>query len=223
VTTFYEFINVEGQKGLKPSEVLRLMATKGNGIPSSRNSDSKLFSLDAIFKKLDPEERAFLSSLIDKDPVTGIYNRRKFNRDIELVAAMHKRSNKGSALLIMDIDHFKKFNDEHGHQRGDEALREVSQSIQRSLRDYDKIHIYRYGGEEFMVIISDVSLKDVRQIGDRIRKNVMTACPVTISVGISHYKELSEDLQSLVDHADRALYEAKKKGRNRVEVYSASK
>jgi diguanylate cyclase (GGDEF)-like protein len=198
------------------------MATKGNGMPASKDSDLKLFSLDTIFKKLDPEERAFLSSLIDKDPVTGIYNRRKFNRDIELVAAMHKRSNKGSALLIMDIDHFKKFNDEHGHQRGDEALREVSQCIQRSLRDYDKIHIYRYGGEEFMVIVGDVSLKDVFKIGDRIRKNVMAKCPVTISVGISHYKELSEDLQSLVDHADQALYEAKRKGRNRVEVYSAS-
>jgi two-component system cell cycle response regulator len=198
------------------------MATKGNGMPPSKNNDLKLFSLDTIFKKLDPEERAFLSSLIDKDPVTGIYNRRKFNRDIELVAAMHKRSNKGSALLIMDIDHFKKFNDEHGHQRGDEALREVSQCIQRSLRDYDKIHIYRYGGEEFMVIVADISLKDVFKVGERIRKNVMATCPVTISVGISHYKELSEDLQSLVDHADQALYEAKRKGRNRVEVYSAS-
>jgi diguanylate cyclase (GGDEF)-like protein len=198
------------------------MAIKGNGISVSRNGDLKPFSLDAIFKKLDPDERAFLTSLIDKDPVTGIYNRRKFNRDIELIAAVHRRTQKGSALLIMDIDHFKKFNDEHGHQRGDEALREVTQCIQRSLRDYDKIHIYRYGGEEFMVIIPDVSLKDVFQIGDRVRKNVMATCPVTISVGVSHYKELSENLQSLVDHADQALYIAKKKGRNRVEVYSAS-
>jgi diguanylate cyclase (GGDEF)-like protein len=101
-------------------------------------------------------------------------------------------------------------------------LREVTQCIQRSLRDYDKIHIYRYGGEEFMVIIPDVSLRDVFQIGDRIRKNVMATCPVTISIGVSHYKELSENLQSLVDHADQALYIAKKKGRNRVEVYNAS-
>jgi diguanylate cyclase (GGDEF)-like protein len=198
------------------------MAIKGNGITASKNNDSKPFSLDAIFKKLDPDERAFLTSLIDKDPLTGIYNRRKFNRDIELIAAVHRRTKKGSALLIIDIDHFKKFNDEHGHQRGDEALREVTQCIQRSLRDYDKIHIYRYGGEEFMVIITDVSLKDVFQIGDRIRKNVMATCPVTISAGVSHYKELSESLQSLVDHADQALYIAKKKGRNRVEIYNAS-
>jgi diguanylate cyclase (GGDEF)-like protein len=209
-------------KGLEPTEVLRSMATKGNGTNASRSSDLKPSSLDAIFKKLDPDERAFLTSLIDKDPLTGIYNRRKFNRDIDLIAAVHRRTKKGSALLIMDIDHFKKFNDENGHQRGDEALREVTQCIQRSLRDYDKIHIYRYGGEEFMVIIPDVSLRDVFQIGDRIRKNVMATCPVTISIGVSHYKELSENLQSLVDHADQALYIAKKKGRNRVEVYSAS-
>jgi len=198
------------------------MTAKGNNVGAPRNDDSKPFNLESIFKKLDPEERAFLTSLIDKDPVTGIYNRRKFNRDIELVAAMHRRTNKGSALLIIDIDHFKKFNDEHGHQKGDEALREVTKCIQGSLRDYDKIHIYRYGGEEFMVIVPDVSLKDVFQIGERIRKNVMATCPVTISVGISHYKELSENLQNLIDHADQALYEAKKKGRNRVEVYNVS-
>jgi diguanylate cyclase (GGDEF)-like protein len=187
---------------------------------SVRNNDVKPFSLEGIFKKLDPEERAFLSSLIDKDPLTGVYNRRKFNKDIELVAAMYKRTNQGSALLIIDIDQFKKFNDENGHQTGDEALRKVTDCIQKSLRDYDKIHIYRYGGEEFMVIILDVSLKDVFHVGERVRKNVMTSCPVTISVGISHYREVSENLQSLIDHADQALYGAKRKGRNRVEIYS---
>jgi len=186
-----------------------------------RNSDIKPFNLEGIFKKLEPEERAFLSGLIDKDALTGVYNRRKFNRDIELVAAMYKRTNQGSALLIIDIDHFKNFNDENGHQRGDEALRGVTQCIQRSLRDYDKIHIYRYGGEEFMVIILDVSLKDVFHIAERIRKNVMSSCPVTISVGISHYREVSDNLQSLIDHADQALYDAKRKGRNRVEIYSS--
>ena len=185
-----------------------------------RNDDIKPFSLEGIFKKLDPEERAFLSGLIDKDPLTGVYNRRKFNKDIELVAAMYKRTNQGSALLIIDIDHFKKFNDENGHQTGDEALRKVTDCIQRSLRDYDKIHIYRYGGEEFMIIILEVSLKDVFHIGERVRRNVKTSCPVTISVGISHYREVSENLQILIDHADQALYDAKRKGRNRVEIYS---
>ena len=187
---------------------------------SPRTNEMKSFSLEGIFRKLDPEERAFLTSLIDKDALTGVYNRRKFNRDIELVEAMYKRTNQGSALLIIDIDHFKKFNDENGHRRGDEALRSVTQCIQRSLRDYDKIHIYRYGGEEFMVIILDVPLKDVVHIAERIRNNVMSSCPVTISVGVSHYREVSENLQSLIDHADQALYDAKRKGRNRVEIFS---
>jgi diguanylate cyclase (GGDEF)-like protein len=177
-------------------------------------------SLDEILTKLDAEERSFLSSLIDKDPLTGIYNRRKFDRDIDLLVALYRRSSKGSGLLIIDIDHFKEFNDEHGHQQGDQILRIVSQCIVRSLRDYDRIHIYRYGGEEFVVILPDVTTEDVAKIGERIRLNVKKKCPVTISVGISHYKEISENLESLILHADHALYEAKRKGRDKVEVYS---
>jgi two-component system cell cycle response regulator len=179
-------------------------------------------SLEEIWTKLDAEERSFLSSLIDKDPLTGIYNRRKFDRDIELLVALYQRSSKGSGLLIIDIDHFKQFNDEHGHQKGDQILRIVSECIVRSLRDYDRIHIYRYGGEEFVVIIPDISTDDVVKIGERIRRNVKKSGPVTISVGISHYKEISENLQTLIHHADRALYEAKRKGRDRVEVYSST-
>jgi two-component system cell cycle response regulator len=177
-------------------------------------------SLEEILMKLDPEERSFLSGLIDKDPLTGVYNRRKFDRDIELLVALYRRSGKGSGLLIIDIDHFKKYNDEHGHQKGDQILKTVSRCIARSLRDYDRIHIYRYGGEEFVVILPDISTEDVTRIGERMRRSVKKTCPVTISVGISHYKEISENLQSLILHADHALYEAKRKGKDRVEVYS---
>jgi two-component system cell cycle response regulator len=179
-------------------------------------------SLEEILMKLDTEERSYLSSLIDKDPLTGIYNRRKFDRDVELLVALYRRRSKGSGLLIIDIDHFKQFNDEHGHQKGDDILRIVSHCIVRSLRDYDRIHIYRYGGEEFVVIIPDVSTEDVSKIGERIRRNVKKRSPVTISVGISHYREISENLESLILHADHALYEAKRKGRDRVEVYSTT-
>jgi diguanylate cyclase (GGDEF)-like protein len=177
-------------------------------------------SLEEILMKLDPEERSFLSGLIDKDPLTGVYNRRKFDRDIELLVALYRRSGKGSGLLIIDIDHFKKYKDEHGHQKGDQILKTVSRCIARSLRDYDRIHIYRYGGEEFVVILPDISTEDVTRIGERMRRSVKKTCPVTISVGISHYKEISENLQSLILHADHALYEAKRKGKDRVEVYS---
>ncbi|MGD2125892.1 MAG: GGDEF domain-containing protein [Desulfobacteraceae bacterium] len=178
-----------------------------------------VMTLEEILMKLDPEERSFLSGLIDKDPLTGVYNRRKFDRDIELLVALYRRTSKGSGLLIIDIDHFKKFNDEYGHQKGDQLLRKVSRCIARSLRDYDRIHIYRYGGEEFVVIVPDISTDDAIKIGERIRENVKKTCPVTISIGVSHYREISENLQTLIMHADDALYEAKRKGRDRVEVY----
>ena len=175
--------------------------------------------LEEIFAKLDQEERIFLSSLIDKDPLTGVYNRRKFDRDIELLAALYRRTNKGSGLLIIDIDHFKKFNDEHGHQTGDLVLKQVARCIAENLRDYDRIHIYRYGGEEFVIIIPDVSTKETVLIGERLRSKVKASCPVTISAGISHYQEISGDLQALIKHADNALYEAKRRGRDRVHVH----
>ncbi|MBW1976652.1 MAG: GGDEF domain-containing protein [Deltaproteobacteria bacterium] len=177
-------------------------------------------NLDEILSKLDPEEKDFIAALIDKDPLTGVYNRRKFDRDVELLVAVYRRTQKGSALLIIDIDHFKKFNDQYGHQRGDQVLIEVSKCIEQSLRDYDRIHIYRYGGEEFVVMIPDVTTKDAKKIGERLRQKVEKTCPVTISIGISHYREISDNLETLVSDADRALYQAKRKARNRVEVYS---
>ena len=175
--------------------------------------------LDLVLSKLDKEEKQFVSMLIDKDPLTGAYNRRKFDQDIALLEAISKRTDKGSSLLIIDIDHFKEYNDEHGHQEGDRVLREVTSVIEKSLRDYDKIHLYRYGGEEFVVIIPGVSAEDAMGIGERVRANVAADCPVTISIGISQYRTISESLDRLIQDADTALYEAKRKGRNRVEAF----
>ena len=176
--------------------------------------------LDDVLGKLSDEEKRFVSTLIDKDPLTGAYNRRKFDQDIALLEAMSKRTNRGSSLLIIDIDHFKEFNDKNGHQEGDRVLREVTEVIEKSLRDYDKIHIYRYGGEEFVVIIPGVTAEDAMRIGERVRANVASSCPVTISIGISQYRAISESLDRLIQDADTALYEAKKQGRNRVMAYA---
>ncbi|MBN1103880.1 MAG: GGDEF domain-containing protein [Deltaproteobacteria bacterium] len=175
-------------------------------------------NLDTILGKLDEEERRFVSTLIDKDPLTGAYNRRKFDQDIALLGAMYRRTQKGSSLLIIDIDHFKEYNDRNGHQAGDRVLRTVTLTIEQSLREYDKIHLYRYGGEEFVVIIPDITTGEAVGIGERLRANVEASCPVTVSVGISHYREISGSLDLLIQDADAALYEAKKEGRNRVVV-----
>lgn len=178
--------------------------------------------LEKILSKLSPEEQVFVSGLIDKDPLTGVYNRRKFDQDIGLVVAMSDRMNRGTSLLFIDIDNFKSYNDQYGHQKGDQALRDVTKAIENSLRDYDQIHIYRYGGEEFVVIIPDIKPKESFKIGDRLRENVKEACGITISIGISHYREISDDLQGLVNSADKALYEAKRRGRDRVVIFEES-
>ena len=182
-------------------------------------SNENHMSLESILDRLSPEEREFVSGLIDKDPLTGVYNRRKFDGNLELVIAMSDRSGKGSSLLMIDIDYFKKYNDEYGHQKGDQVLREVTMCIENNLRNYDKTHIYRYGGEEFVVIVYDITTGHAVTIGERLGENVKVTCGVSVSIGISHYTESSNTLQSLINNADSAMYEAKRKGRDRVEVF----
>ena len=100
--------------------------------------------LQEILRKLTAEEQNFISTLIDKDPLTGVYNRRKLNQDIHLLASISERRTKGCGLLIIDIDHFKKINDLVGHLEGDRILKEVVKCLKRILRSYDEMYIYRW-------------------------------------------------------------------------------
>ena len=175
--------------------------------------------LNTILEKLGQEEREFISTLIEKDPLTGVYNRRKFDNDIELLISMSERRTKGCGLLIIDIDNFKEFNDKYGHFKGDLLLKQVTKNIEKSIRNYDKIHIYRYGGEEFVVIIPDTTSNEALAIGERLRKKVKATCDVTISIGVSHYKELAGNINELITNADKALYEAKRMGKDKVSLY----
>ena len=174
--------------------------------------------LETILEKLEQKEREYISTLIEKDPLTGVYNRRKFDNDIELLISMSDRTTKGCALLIIDIDNFKDFNDKYGHFEGDLLLKKVTDNIERSIRNYDKIHIYRYGGEEFVIIIPDTTANEALTIGERLRKNVKDACDVIISVGVSHYKELAGNINELITNADKALYKAKRAGKDKVSL-----
>ena len=175
--------------------------------------------LEKVLDKLTEGEREFISTLIEKDPLTGVYNRRKFDNDIELLISMSERTTKGCGLLIIDIDNFKDFNDKFGHFEGDLLLQRVTQNIEQNVRNYDKIHIYRYGGEEFVVIIPDTTSHNALAIGERLRNSVKDSCDITISIGVSHYKELAGNINELITNADKALYEAKRKGKDKVLLY----
>lgn len=156
-------------------------------------------------------------AMANSDALTGLANRRRFERDID------RRSNQSgpTAVLMIDVDHFKVFNDTHGHALGDEVLRHVGTALQATFRDGDVP--YRYGGEEFCVLLPDTSPPEAMQAGERARGAIEAidlagGLRVTASVGVAltPAARVGEALEA----ADQALYEAKGNGRNRVEFAS---
>lgn len=160
-----------------------------------------------------------------KDGLTGAFNRRYFDIHIEQLAKKAAETGTPFCLVMIDIDYFKKVNDEYGHQAGDEVLRKVTGVIKDQLRITDLF--VRYGGEEFVVILSDVDLKTAMTIADRLRVAVSEIeislaglekpLHKTISMGVAEFNS-AEQVKKLVARADKALYAAKESGRNKIVV-----
>lgn len=175
-------------------------------------------ALTSIQEKLVMQE---ISACLD--PLTGIYNRRWMNNMFIRLLNRSKREHTPLFLLMIDIDHFKRYNDEHGHLAGDQCLRVVASALRDGLRATDLLA--RYGGEEFSVLLVDTNLKSCKAAAERLRERVcqrnikdrdgiQLPC-VSVSIGISQLDQ-NDSLEDLLDRADRCLYEAKKQGRNRV-------
>lgn len=151
------------------------------------------------------------------DALTAVPNRRAYDHKILEEFSRARRNLTPLAMLLVDIDHFKQFNDSFGHPAGDAALRAVARSLQAGLRPYD--FLARYGGEEFAIILPTTGLDDAVLVAERVRLLVaVTEFPyarLSISIGVA---QLETDLKTLVLAADRGLYQAKASGRNRVEV-----
>ncbi|MBV6657904.1 MAG: diguanylate cyclase [Devosiaceae bacterium] len=158
------------------------------------------------------------------DQLTGIGNRKRFDRAIDEVMVAAGATGKPFSLLVCDIDHFKKFNDTHGHQTGDQVLRLVGTTIKNTVGATGIA--CRYGGEEFCVILPETGVSAAQALADDIRQAVMgkelvkrstgeTLGRVTISIGVAEQTK-SDDVQSLIERADKCLYAAKDAGRNRV-------
>jgi diguanylate cyclase (GGDEF)-like protein/PAS domain S-box-containing protein len=176
----------------------------------------------------DISDKKLIEEISIKDPLTNIYNRRYFNEIIPKVLKSSKRDNSLFNFIMIDIDHFKKYNDTYGHQMGDEVLVDVTSAIKNSLNRADD-YCFRLGGEEFGVFFKSDTQENSYKIADRIRTNVeelkikhsksTTSNFVTISLGlISKNANDIKDLQELYKQADELLYKAKEQGRNRVVV-----
>jgi diguanylate cyclase len=158
------------------------------------------------------------------DPLTGLGNRKYFDRMIEMAVQHALAFNEPLSLLMFDIDHFKSFNDSYGHLTGDQVLRLVGMSLKQTIKGQDITA--RYGGEEFAVVLPNTALRQALTVADHIRRAVMAKelkkkstgeilGRVTISVGVSMLKP-GDDTDSLIERADACLYAAKRNGRNRV-------
>ena len=156
-----------------------------------------------------------------RDELTGLFNRRFFNRALQQELDRSRRYQEPVSLLMMDIDHFKDFNDTHGHPAGDQVLREVAQQMKQTGRTID--HLTRYGGEEFAVILPRASRDQALIAAERFRRVISehhfsgrNDLRVTISGGVATFPQDAADGLQLLEKADQALYIAKHEGRNRV-------
>ena len=157
------------------------------------------------------------------DPLTGLGNRKYFDRAFEIAVRTALANGEPLSLLMFDIDHFKSFNDSYGHLTGDQVLRLVAMTLKQTIKGQDITA--RYGGEEFAVVLPSTGLRQALTVADHIRRAVMAKelkkkstgeilGRVTISVGVSLLKP-GDDTDSLLERADACLYSAKRKGRNR--------
>lgn len=161
------------------------------------------------------------------DNLTGVRNAGAYYAQCEQYIRMAQRAERGFAVLFVDLDHFKKINDTHGHAAGDAVLRAVGQSLLLTVRDTDVVG--RVGGEEFSILLPDTDCDGAMELAERIRTRIEElqinqasgmALQATASVGVSICRDASHSIQSIQREADAAMYQAKAGGRNRVSLFS---
>ena len=167
--------------------------------------------------------REKLRDLSIRDPLTGLLNRRYMEESLERELHRARRREFTLGVVMLDVDHFKRFNDTFGHEAGDLVLRELGQFLRQNVRDSDIA--CRFGGEEFTLILPEASPGALLQRLEQLRAGVaglqvmhqgQPLGPITVSLGVATYPEHGETVESLLQGADRALYRAKREGRNRV-------
>ncbi len=183
-----------------------------------RNLENMLCALVYPLRNALMYRDAVRSSFID--PLTGVKNRAAMDNALLREVELCRRQSASMSIILMDLDHFKIINDQHGHAAGDTALRTVAQGTENSIRSSDML--FRFGGEEFLILLSYTRTDGALLLAERVRRQIekLEVAPgmdikLTVSIGVSSLRE-NENAKSLFERADKALYRAKQGGRNRV-------
>lgn len=151
------------------------------------------------------------------DGLTGVYNHRHFHEMLDWTINHLRRFPQAFSLFMIDADHFKQYNDTNGHVEGDKALCGLARLFEQSVRDIDMV--FRYGGEEFAIILSQAQVLDAEKIGQRLVETARKKLPITISIGLAAFPTHAQTKKDLIIRADKALYRAKELGRDRLCVF----
>ena len=165
------------------------------------------------------KENNSLKGLVYKDSLTKLYNQKFLQEELERKIQSHKRYGEEFSVLFIDVDHFKRVNDNNGHLVGSKILVQLGDLIKKNLRRTD--YAFRYGGDEFVVILSQSKLKQAKTAAEKIRKAVegesfSEGLKITVSVGIAGVPHHIDTAEGVLKMADEAMYEGKKQGRNTV-------
>ena len=199
--------------------LLSPVVTNGNDIKFAATyyvSIIAVMAFNYVFAARTREHSLQLQILNTHDPLTGVKNRRALQTKLDEVVVMQQRHPQPTSLILFDIDHFKQLNDKHGHLVGDNILRQVAVTISRRIRATD--NLYRYGGEEFVVITERANVQEAAKLAEELRQAIHTCeelaqYAVSISLGVAQY-HINESGVDWIARADRAMYQAKASGRN---------
>lgn len=192
-------------------------------LPGESSPFQTFVTMHDISARKETEER--LKQQATHDPLTGLYNRKELETRLTREIARCIRYNHRLSVFMLDIDHFKRVNDQYGHQIGDTVLTNLTSLLERSIRKSD--FSARYGGEEFVIVLSETPLDQAKDLAERLRKQVAdhsirlennAEINLTISIGVATYPDHAESLKELLKAADMAMYAAKKAGRNQVKT-----
>jgi diguanylate cyclase (GGDEF)-like protein len=198
-------------------------------LAAERQNAALVHELQTYRAALESENATLDSSLraaaraANRDPLTGLFNRRHVTAFAGSLAALVHAGKEEVTLCMIDVDHFKQVNDRHGHPVGDEVLRAVGTLLGARLRDGDCLA--RIGGEEFIIVLRQCDVSRGRRVAESVRHNVAASqirtaageVPITVSLGVAQWAA-DESFEAVIERADRALYDAKHSGRDRVEI-----